>query len=136
MVGGARWGGGQGSVLLIVSGAVEGVVDEAAGYGPHNVHPLGKCVAAAWSSSVSQTAGTSNHTQIHAVNNAGVSGGCKSSERVPNICVLGPGAVIEAGLLGIGAENMEFRARSTVELYSLSRHQNITKGSRLWHRYF
>jgi hypothetical protein len=41
-----------------------------------------------------------------------------------------PGAVIEPGLLGNGAENMEFRARCAVELFSLTRYQNVTKGSR------
>ena len=115
----------QGAVLLIVSGAVEGVVDEGISSGPHNVHPLGKSLGSTWGSHPSQ----SGTNQV-----PGNLAGGQWTERVPNICLLGPGSVIEAGLLGIGADNMEFRARSAVELYCLTR-QPGSKGSRLWRRY-
>jgi hypothetical protein len=111
-------------MLLIISGAVEGVVDEAAGASPHHSHPLGKSIPAPWSSCTCSSFGAT----------AAPVGG-KSAERVPNICLLGPGSVLETGLLGIGAANMEFRARSPVELIRLTRHQETTKGSRLWHRF-
>ena len=112
----------QGAILLIISGALEGVVDEGTGNGPHHSHPLGKSIPAPWSNGTCSRSGATFAT------------GGKSTERVPNICLLGPGSVLEVGLLGIGADNMEFRARSPVELFRLSRHQETTKGSRLWHR--
>ena len=108
-------------MLLIVSGAVEGVVDEGTGKGPHHIHPLGKCATAAWSA-VTCPGNTA-------------SASAKTSERVPNICLLGPGSVLEAGLLHTGAENMEFRARSPVVLYRLTKYQDTGKGARLWHRF-
>jgi hypothetical protein len=38
-----------------VSGAVEGVVDEGTGSGPHHIYPLGKYISAAWCSSTPPT---------------------------------------------------------------------------------
>ncbi len=114
----------QGAVLLIISGAVEGVVYEGSGTGPHHSHPLGKSIPGPWSSGTCSSFGAPS---------AAIGG--KHAERVPNICLLGPGSVLETGLLGIGADNMEFRARSPVELFRLSRHQETSRGSRLWHRF-
>ncbi len=91
----------QSPLLLVISGAVEGVVEEV--FEVHQSHPLGRCVNNAGHGSDNGGAHSSNS-----------SGGGDASERLPNVCMFGPGAVLGAGLFLTYFDSMQLRARTEV----------------------
>jgi hypothetical protein len=92
--------GSQSPLLLVVSGAVEGVVEEF--YEIHQCHPLGRCVS---------NAGRGGDKVGSHSSDGGGGGG---DERQPIVCMLGPGAVLGGGIFLTYFDSMQLRARTEV----------------------
>ena len=93
--------GWQSPLLLVVSGAVEGVVEEV--FEVHQCHPLGRCV--------SNAGRGCDNSGGHSTGG----GGCSdAAERLPNVCMFGPGAVLGGGIFLTYFDSMQLRARTEV----------------------
>ena len=91
----------QSPLLLVISGAVEGVVEEV--YEVHQCHPLGRCVSNAGRGGDND----GGHSSIGG-------GGDDAAERLPIVCMLGPGAVLGGGVFLTYFDSMQLRARTEV----------------------
>ncbi len=96
----------QSPLLLVVSGAVEGVVEEILEV--HQSHPLGRCASNAGSCSDYSGADCSGGGQGKSCS------GSNAAERLPNVCMVGPGAVLGGGLFLTYFDAMQLRARTKV----------------------
>ncbi len=89
-------------MFVILSGTVEGVVEESVSNKSLHPHPLGQCLA------ICRKPNLKRHTL------EGNKQKCVTTERLPFACMLGPGAVIGIGHFLAYLESMPCRAHTNV----------------------
>mmetsp|Transcript_55748 Transcript_55748/g.116628 ORF Transcript_55748/g.116628 Transcript_55748/m.116628 type:complete len:760 (-) Transcript_55748:1370-3649(-) len=99
------------AIFVILSGTVEGVVEESVSNKSLHPHPLGQCL------SIPQANGRASNLKCSQGNQQK----CATTERLPFACMLGPGSVIGTGHFLAYLESMPCRAHTEVEAYMLTR---------------
>ena len=92
----------QDAIYVILSGTVEGVVEESVSNKSLHPHPLGQCF------SISQASGRESNLK-------GGQHKCATTERLPFACMLGPGSAIGTGHFLAYLESMPCRAHTEVK---------------------